>query len=192
MSIFDNYLKKIISPIPYWIKPNHLTIFRIILAIILILLFINDYFISSFIIFILAAATDAIDGALARHREQITKIGAIIDPVVDKLFIIALIILFINFIPLWFIVWIIAIELAFILVGLIVYYPKNIKIEANIWGKIKMTSEVIAILLLFFKIILEINYFDNIIIFLLGAILVFAIFSAINALISGHKAGLKS
>lgn len=82
----DKILAKILLPIiPHWIKPNHLTILR------LLLIPANVYFVLTenwqilLPLFIFTASTDMIDGALARVRKQITLWGSILDPAADKL-----------------------------------------------------------------------------------------------------------
>jgi len=75
-----------------WTTPNLLTLLRLVL----IPLFIAVYYLPidysheiATIIFIVAAATDWLDGYLARRLEQYSPFGAFLDPVVDKLIVVA-------------------------------------------------------------------------------------------------------
>ncbi len=75
-----------------WTLPNILTIARIALAPVIALLpFINGYIpkLVAFAVFLAAAISDFYDGRLARERNEITDIGKILDPLADKLLLIA-------------------------------------------------------------------------------------------------------
>jgi len=64
--------------------------------------------------------SDILDGTIARYFNQITKIGAIMDPVIDKLVIdsLAITLVFFGWLPLWSIVIIILRDLAILIFGL--------------------------------------------------------------------------
>ena len=75
-----------------WTLPNILTIARIALAPVIALLpFINGYIpkLVAFAVFLSAAISDFYDGRLARERNEITDLGKILDPLADKLLLIA-------------------------------------------------------------------------------------------------------
>jgi len=88
ISPFDRFFAATILPlIPRAVSPNHLTIFRLVsIPFVLFLLFIG-YNLVGTILFILAALSDALDGALARTEHRITKWGIVADPIADKLLI---------------------------------------------------------------------------------------------------------
>jgi CDP-diacylglycerol---glycerol-3-phosphate 3-phosphatidyltransferase len=70
-----------------WNVPNVLSTIRFVLAIVVcILIEIGSYF-PAMICFIVAASTDWIDGWWARKYNQVTKLGRILDPFVDKIII---------------------------------------------------------------------------------------------------------
>jgi CDP-diacylglycerol--glycerol-3-phosphate 3-phosphatidyltransferase len=75
-----------------WTLPNILTLTRIVLAPVIALLpFIEGYWpkVIAFVAFLAAAASDIADGYLARSRKQISEIGILLDPIADKLLLIA-------------------------------------------------------------------------------------------------------
>lgn len=77
-----DYSKKIIT------IPNILSMFRLILAFLFLFLFVNadtkkEYW-ASLGILVLSAATDVIDGKIARHFHMVSEIGKILDPIADK------------------------------------------------------------------------------------------------------------
>src|SRR5579862_6833461 len=65
--------------------PNLLTVLRICLAPFLVSAILEDRFVLSFILFIAAGLTDALDGVLARVLKQRTMLGEYLDPIADKL-----------------------------------------------------------------------------------------------------------
>tara|TARA_R110002072_G_scaffold284587_1_gene449043 strand:- start:82396 stop:83025 length:630 start_codon:yes stop_codon:yes gene_type:complete len=68
--------------------PNLITLSRLGLAIILFgLIYVEGFWISAAILFVVAAATDAIDGYIARKYGQVTTLGRILDPFVDKIIV---------------------------------------------------------------------------------------------------------
>lgn len=99
-----------------------------------------------FIIFLVCALTDWLDGYLARKLNQITDLGKFLDPLVDKLLVLAPLLSLIEQlqIPAWGVFVILGRELA--IAG---WRVNQATISgANIWGKLKTVSQIIAIALL--------------------------------------------
>ena len=98
------------------------------------------------VIFLLAAGTDWLDGYLARRLKQVTDLGKFLDPLVDKLLVLAPLLMLIELgqIPAWGVFLILARELA--IAGWRVNQPKIS--GANIWGKLKTVVQITAIALL--------------------------------------------
>jgi CDP-diacylglycerol--glycerol-3-phosphate 3-phosphatidyltransferase len=100
-------------------------------------------------IFALAALTDWLDGYVARRRKQVTTLGQLLDPVADKLLTAAAFIALVQMgaAPAWIVAIIIGRELAVTaLRGLA--YSRGIIMPSSSLGKAKMSSQVVAILLL--------------------------------------------
>jgi CDP-diacylglycerol--glycerol-3-phosphate 3-phosphatidyltransferase len=100
-------------------------------------------------IFGLASVTDWLDGYLARRRRQVTWLGQVLDPIADKLLTSAAFISLVqlDLAPAWMVALIIGREFA--ITGLrSLAYTKGITMPASPLGKIKMASQVTAILLL--------------------------------------------
>jgi CDP-diacylglycerol--glycerol-3-phosphate 3-phosphatidyltransferase len=75
-----------------WTLPNILTVARIaITPVVALLPFIHGYWpkLACFVIFVAAAVTDVIDGRIARNRGLITDLGKTLDPLADKLLLLA-------------------------------------------------------------------------------------------------------
>jgi len=78
-------LRSLTQPSDYnWNVPNGLSLVRLVLAIAVGVLIEFQLFLPALICFIIAASTDFIDGWWARRFKQITKLGRILDPFVDK------------------------------------------------------------------------------------------------------------
>jgi CDP-diacylglycerol--glycerol-3-phosphate 3-phosphatidyltransferase len=83
-----------------WTIPNILTIARIaITPVVAALPFIEGYWpkLACFVIFVAASITDVIDGHLARRNNQVTDFGKKLDPIADKLLLLA------TLVPIWYI-----------------------------------------------------------------------------------------
>ena len=138
---------------------NKLTIFRIILVPIMVIipfLGINGevfnvpltWIIIDFI-FVLASITDKLDGYIARSRNQITTFGKFLDPIADKILVLAAMIMLVesNRLPAW--IPIIVLFREFIVSGYrLVAVEKGGKvIAASIWGKLKTVTQMLALVL---------------------------------------------
>ncbi|ELS04171.1 CDP-diacylglycerol--glycerol-3-phosphate 3-phosphatidyltransferase [Xenococcus sp. PCC 7305] len=102
-------------------------------------------------IFVVAAGTDWLDGYLARKLDLVTELGKFLDPLVDKLLVLGslLALIELRLVPAWGVCIILARELA------IAGWRVNPKLTgsstisgANIWGKLKTVTQIIAIALL--------------------------------------------
>ena len=146
---------------------NKLTIFRMILVPIMVIipfLGINSEilgipltYIIIDMIFIIASITDKLDGYIARSRNQVTTFGKFLDPIADKILVLAAMIMLVEFgkLPAWIPVIVLARE--FIVSGyrLIAVEKGGKVIAASIWGKLKTVTQMIAIILAF----LDVNAF---------------------------------
>ncbi|HEY6262015.1 MAG TPA: CDP-alcohol phosphatidyltransferase family protein [Nitrospiraceae bacterium] len=83
--------------------PNSLTILRILLIPFYIGLLIYGRYDQALIVLIVAGLTDALDGAIARVKNQFTRLGAVLDPLADKLLLTSgfITLSMIHLIPLW-------------------------------------------------------------------------------------------
>lgn len=144
--------------------PNKLTILRILLVPIMVIIpYLNiqgvflDIPISFLImelIFIVASITDKLDGTIARKRNLITTFGKFLDPIADKILVLAAFIILVEQgkIPGW--IPIIVLFREFVVSGyrLIAVGNGGKVIAASIWGKLKTVSQMIAIILAFIDI----------------------------------------
>lgn len=142
----DHLMRWTVIPlIPRWIKPNHITIFRLLVTPLVVLLLLMEQYAWGVPLFLIAAFTDALDGSLARIRKQITPWGTFYDPVADKL-LIGLVVILIVFkhINVWFGLMIVIVELL-IAAGALYRKRKGHIGAANVYGKIKMCLQVLGV-----------------------------------------------
>ncbi len=131
---------------------NKLTVLRVLLVpVFIILVIINSFWANIFalLVFIAASITDYYDGVIARKQNMVTTLGIFLDPLADKLLVTSAFILFVGIytlnVPAWMVICIIARE--FIITGLrSIAASKNIIIPASMAGKVKTTSQMIAII----------------------------------------------
>ncbi len=130
---------------------NKLTVLRIMLVPIFLICAMIDTTATNIIalsIFIIASATDKLDGYIARSRNQITNFGKFMDPLADKLLVTCALILLVEkgIVAAWVVVVIIARE--FIVSGLRTLAASHgVVIAASNWGKLKTVIQMIAIIM---------------------------------------------
>lgn len=67
--------------------PNQLTGLRLLLTVVVFVLVALHYYFAALVLFVIAAATDSLDGYFARKYQQVTTLGRILDPFADKVII---------------------------------------------------------------------------------------------------------
>ena len=139
--------------------PNSLTLVRMFLVPLLVVVLLTEFEGRRILgmsrelvgagIFAVASITDWLDGYLARRRRQVTWIGQMLDPIADKLLTSAAFVSLVQLglAPAWMVALIIGREFA--ITGLRSYaHTRGIAMPASPLGKLKMASQVTAILLL--------------------------------------------
>lgn len=130
---------------------NKLTVLRIFLVLPVIFFVLCDFiphrWFGAFLIFLIASFTDYLDGEIARKYNYITNFGKIMDPLADKMLIISMYICFVGLgiSPILPVVLIVLREFSITSVRFLVSEKKSIVISANIFGKLKTLSQIIAI-----------------------------------------------
>lgn len=134
--------------------PNLLTVLRILLVPLLVVVLLTKFDGKEFVglgLFLLAAFTDFLDGFLARRRQQVTRLGMLLDPAADKILTSAAFISLVEMapavVPAWMVVVIVAREFA---VSALRSFAaaEHIVIPARLSGKIKTVVQVVSIALL--------------------------------------------
>ncbi len=136
--------------------PNLLSLFRILMVPLLVVVLLTKFPEKEFVglgLFLIAAATDFLDGFLARRNRQVTRLGKLLDPAADKILTSAAFISLVEMnpevTPAWMVVTIIAREFS---IGTLRSFAasEQLVIPASWLGKFKTVAQIIAIALLIF------------------------------------------
>ena len=137
--------------------PNSLAFFRILLAPLMFFMLVNapgiftqihiswiNYFAA--LIFVIASVTDFFDGYIARSWDQKTKLGAILDPLADKMLILAafLGLMMLGRASAWA-VYLILVREFFITGFRVVMASDGVEVAASMAGKVKTVSQMFAV-----------------------------------------------
>ena len=133
--------------------PNVLTVVRILLVPVLVVALLEKTGggdLLAAIVFAVASITDAIDGWLARSRNWVTTFGKLMDPIADKLLIVAALIALVslNRLEAWVAMVIIAREFAVTVLRVAVGTQQGVVISASSLGKVKTAVQVVMVLAL--------------------------------------------
>jgi len=131
---------------------NVLTLVRVALIPVLVAVMLSaleDADLFAAIVFVIASATDALDGWIARRRSIVTAFGKLMDPLADKLLITAALVSLVALYRLDAWVAMVIISREFAVTGLrMLALEQGQVISASVWGKLKTTTQVAMVLAL--------------------------------------------
>ena len=140
---------------------NNITIFRILLIPFFVQMILKynqtplgqggHYRWMAVVIFFTAVITDAIDGFIARQRNQITELGKALDPIADKLLLLSAIVILsikghlVTF-PLWFVITVLSRDIIIVLGTLMLHlFNGSVKIAPSLLGKATTVAQMVTI-----------------------------------------------
>lgn len=141
----------------------------------------NTYRIITFVLCIIAAITDFLDGYFARKRNEITELGKIIDPLADKILVavIAIKLYLMGEVSSYYLLIIILRDLVILTGGILISYHLKKVLPSNLLGKITVTVIGIVFLLVILDIpkqsLLFLAFYYGSVILIYGSILGYAI-----------------
>lgn len=117
--------------------PNVLTCLRLVMVAAFVFFFIKHQYIICLALYVAAFLTDVLDGFLARKFNWVSKFGKLMDPLADKLMLIAaLVCLFVvGRFPLYLLIVLAVKELLMIIGGSIMLKKRKVAVYADMWGK---------------------------------------------------------
>lgn len=143
MSNFDDNIKDLFDN---WNTiPNWLCFLRIALIPVFSVLFIKEQYIAAFILMIIAAVTDLLDGKIARKYNMVSNLGKMLDPIADKLSQIAIVVILLvkfwtSFPMLKYVLFLFIFkELLMVLGGALLLTKGMRPVAAEMWGKVATT-----------------------------------------------------
>ena len=178
--------------------PNKLTVARIIMVPFFVVFLVNvtipHHFLIAGLIFALASFTDLLDGKIARKRNLVTNFGKFLDPLADKILVLAAFLCFVQLGICDCVAVIIVLFREFSVTSIrLIAASKGKVVAANMWGKAKTVSQMIAIIaVIAMQIVLELpevglNFLNTAtfepIFFVVGEILIWI--SVVFTIISG-------
>ncbi len=171
---------------PRWIKPNHLTVLRLLLVPAVLLLLYYEHRGWALAVFIVAMCTDFIDGAMARTRDQASTFGVYADPIADKLLVASVLVWWVwrrfptddalsYVVPVF--LGFIVIELVSTAIGVSILLQRGDSQPSNSFGKGKMIVQSLALFLFLLAAMLDLKTLTDISLYLLWAALALAVVS---------------
>ncbi len=162
---------------PDSVTPNRITAFRFVsVPVVVYLLLVHSYAWGA-ALFAVSAFSDALDGARARTRNQVTEWGKVADPFADKLLVgAAAIIIVARYIGVWIAAVVVCVE---VLIGGRALYllSQGKSLEAKRDGKIKMILQSLSLMTLFAYLLTGTPALLTAATYMLGASVVFALLS---------------
>ena len=134
--------------------PNLITAFRFLLVPPVVLSLLNDRFGTALILFFIAGFSDAIDGYLAKRNNWTSRIGALMDPLADKLLLVSCFVTlgWLGWIPVWLVALVVLRDLV-IVSGAVVFHMRVERIEAapSYISKLNTFTQILLVLAVIFS-----------------------------------------
>ncbi len=130
--------------------PNLITLLRLLLIPVVVLNLLEGHYKQALLFFILAGLSDALDGFLARSLNQKTLLGAILDPIADKLLVNSVYLLgaYLGLLPGWLAAIVLSRDIL-ILIGfaVLVSHTKRLEVRPTILSKCTTASQIFTVVL---------------------------------------------
>ena len=147
----------------FWTIPNFFSMLRVFLIPLFLYLLFQNLILEALIVFLIASATDVLDGMAARILDQKTKIGGLIDPGADKLLMTSAIVILSfpsvsqpNTIPLWLTATVIGRDIVIVSAAFLMYKLKgHKKFPPTLLGKASTVCQMGVILCVLLMNVLE-------------------------------------
>lgn len=121
--------------------PNIISFVRLCMAPVFMILLFNDMNIAAALLFAVAAATDFLDGMVARRTHTVSKLGRLLDPAVDRILMICAVIglLIVGRLPLWIVLVVLIRDLVLLIGGAYLIKRYNVRVAVIYPGKVATT-----------------------------------------------------
>lgn len=134
--------------------PNLITFCRFLLVPPIVLLLLNERFAMALVIFGVAGFSDALDGYLAKRNNWSSRLGAMLDPLADKLLLVSCFVTlgWLGIIPVWLVALVVLRDLV-IVIGAIVFHMRVEHLEAapTIASKLNTFAQIVLVLAVIFS-----------------------------------------
>ena len=118
--------------------PNLITFIRLLMIPVFFVLLMNGYDVMAAIVFGVTAATDFLDGLVARSTHQVSRLGQLMDPFVDRLLIITVVLalLLVGRLPLWTVILVVARDVYMLIGGAYLVGKWKVRVAVIYPGKV--------------------------------------------------------
>ena len=129
--------------------PNFLTLLRIVAIPVFLVLLARHAYAAAFMLFLAAGVTDTVDGALARLTDSRTELGAVLDPMADKMLLVSsfLVLGYAGAIAPWLVVLIVSRDAIVVLGYFLIYFvhQEAMKVDPSRLGKVNTFFELFTV-----------------------------------------------
>jgi len=180
---FQRIMDRVVSVAFLWafprsVRPNQVTVARLVFIPVILVLLYLDLSWWALGTFVVATCTDFIDGAMARTRDQITLVGTYMDPAADKLLVAAVLAWTgYRYLVVQIILAFIVLELILSAIGATILLRTGDARSSNVFGKLKMTVQSVALLVFLVSSILDLATWVTVSLYLLWLALALAVLS---------------
>jgi cardiolipin synthase len=133
--------------------PNYITLARVVMIPFFVNFMIYGYYGAALAVFVAACVTDALDGMIARLRNQKTELGAFLDPIADKLLIIAAFVtlVLLGMLPVWLVIIVVSRDIILVLGSVVIYFTGHeFKARPSLIGKATTVLQLLVVVLSLF------------------------------------------
>jgi len=126
--------------------PNFITIARILLVPVVVMMINAGYMSYAFVLFIIAGISDGVDGFIAKRFNQVTELGAYLDPVADKILLVSIYVALgqLDHLPGWLVIFVVSRDLLIIGAVMLAWFMgMNVKIAPLMVSKANTTMQII-------------------------------------------------
>ncbi len=167
--------KTIIGFDSQWTVPNALTLARVAMVPVFLMSYIHEAYFVALSVFILAGITDALDGYLARTMKQRSRLGAVLDPLADKLLVLTafLCLGLLGWIP-WWLVSVVIIREVLIVCGFVFLHLARMDVRGMVTATMDSKLNTLVQILLVLA-VMSSMVFDAAVLDPLSDILIYAV-----------------
>ncbi len=181
---------------PLRTAPNLLSLLRICLAPFLVAAILQGDYVLSFVLFVAAGLTDALDGALARWLKQRSMLGHYLDPVADKLLLstLFLVLMYKGLIPTTVTVLVLGRDVGILLVAAILWAAAGRReFRPSILGKANTVAQISAVAAVLLHQLVTVHWVAALRMAALAATMVLTVVSGLHyAWTASHRAGVQA
>ena len=167
----------------FWTAPNQITLLRLIFIPFVIISVFDAHWRWALVLLLAAAASDALDGLLARTLHQQTLLGQYLDPIADKLLLssLFLVLSFVRKIPWRYTIVVFSRDLCIVATAVVLYATVNFRdFRPSIFGKLNTACQIAAVFFVVLSQVMETSWLPVLVKLLLYGTFTFATISGVH------------